>query len=244
MLNEQTLEKLWAMKLHGMAEAYEEQKRQAQVQRLSFEERLALLVDRQWLWKEDRALRRRLQYAGLKQSACIEDIDYRHRRGLDRATIEHLATSEWVRYHQNCIITGPTGVGKSFLACALAHKACRDGYRALYFLLPKLFRAITMAQADGSLMKLLKKVAAAEVLVIDDWGLANTTPRQYREFLELLDDRHGSGATVLTSQFPINTWHELIGDPTVADAILDRLVHNAHHIELQGDSLRKKRKEK
>lgn len=244
MLNEQTIEKLLAMKLNGMAEAYEEHKRSSQAQELSFEERFALLVERQWTWKEDRALRRRLQYAGLKQTACIEDIDYRRPRGLDRSTIEHLATSEWVRHHQNCIITGATGVGKSFLACALAQKACRDGHRSIYFFLPKLFRAITTAQADGSLIKLLKKIASAEVLVIDDWGLANAAPKQYREFLEVLDDRHGSGSTVITSQFPLNTWHEIIGDPTVADAILDRLVHNAHHIQLDGESMRKPRSTK
>lgn len=244
MLQEQTMNKLLAMKLNGMAEGYEEQGRQTRIEELCFGERFGLLVDRQWLWKEQRALRRRLQYAGLKQDACIEDIDYRSRRGLERSSIEHLATGEWIKHHQNCTITGPTGVGKSFLACALAQKACRDGYRALYYYTPKLFRALTMAQADGSLVKLFKKIAKAEVLVIDDWGLVSPGPKAYREFLEILDDRHGSGATLITSQFPINTWHEIIADPTVADAILDRLVHNAHSIELKGESMRKKRKTK
>ena len=244
MLLEQTMNKLGAMKLTGMAEGYEEQRRQTRIAELSFDERFGLLVDRQWLWKEDRALRRRLQYAELKQNACIEDIDYRSHRGLDRATIDHLVTGDWIRHHQNCIITGKTGVGKSYLACALAQKACRDGYRALYFYTPKLFRALAVAQADGSLIKLLNKIAKAEVLVVDDWGLVSPGPKAYRDFLEILDDRHGSGSTLITSQFPVDTWHELIGDPTVADAILDRLVHNAHRIDLDGESMRKKKAKK
>lgn len=242
MLQEQTLEKLYAMKLNGMAEGYEEQLQQTRMGELSFEDRFALLVDRQWIWKEDRALNTRLAYAGLKQSACIEDIDYRSHRGLDRATINQLASSEWVKQHQSVIITGPTGVGKSYLACALAHKACRDGYRALYYYVPKLFREVGMAQADGSLMKLLRKIAKADVLVIDDWGLATLKNQQCRDFLEILDDRHGSAATLITSQFSAKDWHETIPDPTVADAILDRLIHNAYQIELKGDSMRRKKK--
>lgn len=241
MLHEPTMHKLYAMKLNGMAEAYEEQLQQSQMGELSFEDRFAMLVERQWIWKENRALHTRLRYAGLKLAACVEDIDYRHPRGLKRPVIEHMATCEWVKYHQNCIITGPTGVGKSFVACALAHQACRDGYRALYFYVPKLFRELAMAHVDGRITKLLKKIAKAAVLVIDDWGLATLTHHQYRDFLEILDDRHGSGSTLITSQFPISAWHDLIGDPTVADAILDRLVHNAHKIELKGESMRKKR---
>ena len=241
MLHEPTMHKLYAMKLNGMAEAHEEQLQQSQMGELSFEDRFAMLVERQWIWKENRALHTRLRYAGLKLSACVEDIDYRHPRGLKRSTIEHLATCEWVKYHQNCIVTGPTGVGKSFVACALAHQACRDGYRALYFYVPKLFRELAMAHVDGRITKLLKRIAKAEVLIIDDWGLATLKHHQYRDFLEILDDRHGSGSTLITSQFPTSAWHDLIGDPTVADAILDRLVHNAHKIELKGESMRKKR---
>jgi len=241
MLHEPTMHKLYAMKLNGMAEAHEEQLQQSQMGELSFEDRFAMLVERQWIWKENRALHTRLRYAGLKLSACVEDIDYRHPRGLKRSMIEHLATCEWVKYHQNCIVTGPTGVGKSFVACALAHQACRDGYRALYFYVPKLFRELAMAHVDGRITKLLKKIAKAAVLVIDDWGLATLKHHQYRDFLEILDDRHGSGSTLITSQFPTSAWHDLIGDPTVADAILDRLVHNAHKIELKGESMRKKR---
>ena len=245
MLHEPTMHKLFAMKLNGMAEAYEEQLQQSQMGELAFEDRFSMLVERQWIWKENRALSTRLKYAGLKLDASIEDIDYRHPRGLKRSMIEHLATCEWVKYHQNCIITGPTGAGKTFIGCALAHHACREGYRALYFYLPKLFRELAMAHVDGRITKLLKKIAKAAILVIDDWGLATLKHHQYRDFLEILDDRQGLGSTLITSQFPVSSWYDLIGDPTVADAILDRLIHNAHKIELKGESMRKnKRKEK
>ncbi len=240
MLIEQTMEKLYAMKLNGFVDAWNEQRENPQSEDLTFDDRLAILVDRQWIWKENRALNTRLKYAKLRQTACLEDVDFRHPRGLKRATINQLASCEWINHHQNCLITGPTGVGKSYLACALAQKACREGYRALYFYLPKLFRELTMSQADGSLIKLLKKLARVDLLVIDDWGLTPLEADQYRLFLEILDDRQGAGATLITSQYPVNTWHELIGDPTVGDAILDRLAHNAHKLELKGDSLRRK----
>jgi DNA replication protein DnaC len=230
-----------AMKLSGMVEALEEQRKTAEVGAWSFEDRLALLVERQWLWKENRALATRLKYARLRQPACLEDIDYRHHRGLQRSVMEHLAGGDWIQYSQNCLITGPTGVGKSYLACALAQKACRDGYRALYFYAPKLFRELTAGQADGSLPTLLKKIAKARLLIIDDWGLEKATPAQYRDFLEILDDRQSVASTLITSQFPPTRWHELIGDATVADAILDRLIHGSHRIELKGESMRKNR---
>ena len=241
MLNEPTMTKLYAMKLNGLAEAYEEQRGQSRMGELSFDERFAMLVERQWLWKENRALSARLAYAELKEPACIEDLDFRDARGVKRSVIEQLSTCEWIRYHQNVTVTGPTGTGKTFLACALAHKACREGYRAVYFYGPKLFRELTMARADGSLAKLFKKVAKAQLLVVDDWGLAKLDEQHYRDFLEILDDRQGRGATLVTSQFPVNTWHETILDPTVADAILDRLIHNAHRIELKGESMRKRK---
>ena len=239
MLTEPTMEKLYAMKLNGMAEAWQEQRQQPHSTDLSFDDRLALLVERQWIWKENRALATRLQAAHLKQHACLEDIDFRHPRGLQRATVDQLASCEWIRHHRPCLITGPTGVGKSYLACALAHQACRQGFRVRYFYLPKLFRELTLAQADGSLTRLLKKLARIDLLLVDDWGLTPLQPDQYRLFLEILDDR--TGATLLTSQYPVNTWHELVGDPTVGDAILDRLVHQAYKLELKGDSLRKKK---
>jgi DNA replication protein DnaC len=239
MINEQTIHKLYNMKLHGMTEAYEEQRASSSITQLSFEERFAMLVERQWIWKENRSLATRLAYAGLKQSAAVEDLDFRDSRGLKRAQIDQLSTGVWVEHYQNVIITGSTGCGKTFVACALAHKACREGHRTLYFYAPKLFRALALARVDGSLPSLLKKVAKARVLVVDDWGMAKSEESQYREFLELLDDRHGSGSTVITSQFPVDTWHETIPDPTVADAILDRLIHNAHRIELKGGSMRK-----
>jgi len=239
MLYEQTMTKMLAMKLNGMAAALEEQRKTADMAQIGFEDRLAMLIERQWLWKENRSLSTRLQYAKLKQPACLEDIDYRQHRGLQRSTVEHLAGSDWIRYGQNCIITGPTGVGKTYLACALGHRACRDGYRTLYFYAPKLFRALTVAQADGSLPALLRKISRAKLLVVDDWGLEKATATQYRDFLEILDDRHSEASTLMTSQFPPTRWHELIADATVADAILDRLIHGAHRIELKGESMRR-----
>ena len=241
MLHEPTMQKLNAMKLFGMAQAFEEQLQQPQFTELNFEDRLTLLVERQWIDKEDRALRTRLTFSGLKQTACIEDIDYRSARGFKRAQIEQLARCEWVRYHQNCIISGPTGVGKSFIGCALAQKACREGYRSLYFYEPKLLRQLQIAQADGSMVKLLKKIARVDLLLIDDWGISKVHDTQHRQLLEILEDRQGSGSTLVTTQFPVTKWHELISDPTVADAIVDRLVHSAHRIELEGESMRRKK---
>lgn len=241
MLYTQTLDKLHALRWDGMAQALEEQRRQPDIAQLDFEERLALLVERQWLWKENRGLATRLKYAQLKVSACLEDIDYRHPRALKRAHIEQLGAAQWIKEHRNCLITGATGTGKTYLACALGHQACRDGYRAIYYYAPKFFRALQMAQADGSLLSLLKKIARAPLLILDDFGLCSASGKQYRDLLEILDDRCGHGSTLITSQFPVGQWHEVIADATVADAIMDRLVHNAYRIELKGETIRNNR---
>jgi DNA replication protein DnaC len=239
MLYSQTVNKLEALRLEGMIQALEEQRRQPDIVQLDFEDRLALLVERQCLWVENRGLATRLKNAQFKITASLEDLDYRSSRGLKRAQIEQLRASPWVKEHRNCLVTGPTGSGKTYLACALGAQACRESYSTLYFYAPKFFRALESARADGSLFPWLKKLARAPLLIIDDLGLASVTGKLYREFLEVIDDRQGQGATLITSQFPVNQWHEIIADPTVADAILDRLVHNAYRIELKGESLRK-----
>lgn len=239
MLNEQTLEKLYALKLNGMADAFRAQLQQPAHEELSFAERFGLLVDRQWNWKEDARMKRYLQAARLKLPACVEDIDYRTPRGIDRAVLMGLLCCDWVRHHHNVLITGPTGVGKTFIACALAHKACREGYRAFYLRCPRLFQQMALARADGSYGKLLTKLAKVQVLVIDDLGLAPMNDSDRRDLLEVIEDRHGSASTLVTSQLPIEHWHDNIGDPTLADAILDRLIHNAHKITLKGASMRK-----
>jgi DNA replication protein DnaC len=242
MLNQQTMEKLHALRLHGMAEGFRDQPEQAGITELSFEERFALLVDQQWNWRQNQALARRLAKAKLRHRACVEDIDFRSPRGLDRALLRSLTQdSAWVREHQNIFLIGPTGIGKSFLACALAEKACRDGFTAFYTRATQLFRDLALARADGSLRTLLARLARLDVLVVDDWAMAPLADTERRDFLEISEDRYQVRSTILTSQLPVVKWHEQIGDPTLADSILDRLVHNAHRIEIQGESLRKKR---
>jgi len=241
MLNEQTFEKLYVMKLNGMAEALKEQIQHPNMNDLSFEERLALLVDRQWTWKEDRRMKRLLNNAKLKINACIEDIDYKSPRGIDKSVMLRLATCDWIKSAQNIIVTGPTGVGKTYLACALANRACRSGYSSFYTRAPRLFHDLAIAKADGSYAKLMNKLAKSKVLVIDDLGLAPMTESERRDLLEVIEDRHGLSSTIVATQLPIESWHDIIGDPTIADAILDRLVHNAHKINLKGESMRKKR---
>ncbi len=240
MLIHPTLDKLQALKFTGMAEALAEQMNMPDIDTLSLEERLGLLIDREITARENRRLSSRLRRARLKHNAALEDIDYRQPRGLDRALIQSLASCRWVSEHLNILITGPTGVGKTWLACALAQKACRKGHTALYLRLPRLLQEMAIAKGDGRYPKLLATLAKTEVLILDDWGLAKLTAEQRRDLLEILEDRHGSRSTLATSQLPVDKWHDLIGDPTLADAILDRLVHNAYKINLKGDSMRKR----
>jgi len=241
MLNQPTIEKLQAMKLHGMANAFREQLELPGASQLAFEERFGILVDRQWDWKQNRALTRRLQLARFKERGVIEDIDYQHPRGLDRKLMRTLATSEWVRQHHNLLFIGPTGIGKTWLACALAHRACRDGFTASHKRMSELFRELAVARADGSIGQLLVKFSRIDVLLLDDFAMAPLKDPERRDLLEICDDRYQRRSTILTSQVPIAHWHEQIGDPSIADSILDRLVHNSHRIELNGDSMRKKR---
>jgi DNA replication protein DnaC len=223
-----------------MYQALIEQMTMADIGELSFDERLGLLVDRELTERDDRRLTTRLHKAKLRQAACIEDIDYRHPRGLDKALMMRLATCQWVRDHHNVLMTGPTGIGKTWLACALGHKACRDGYSVLYARLPRLLQEMPTAKGDGRYGKVMAALAKTDLIILDDWGLAQFDDASRHDVLELLEDRHGRRATIVTSQFPIEHWHEAIGNPTLADAILDRLVHNAYKLSLKGDSMRKR----
>jgi DNA replication protein DnaC len=242
MVYTQTIEKLKAMRLEGIVQALEEQRKQTNITKLDFEERLALLVERQYYWKENKALAARLKRAQLKiPSACLENVNYRSDRGLKRAQIEQLKAGQWIQNNRNTIIVGATGLGKTYLGCALGQDSCREGFRTLYFYAPKLFRALQIAHADGSLTRFLKHIQKQRLLIVDDLGLGSVAAAQYRDFLEILDDRNGAGATLITSQYPVEEWHQIIGDGTVADAILDRLVHNAYQLKLKGESLRKEK---
>ena len=239
MLTHPTFEKLQALRLAGMARAFEDQQRLPEIGSLSFEERLGLLVDREMTDRENRRLKTRLRQARLRQPAALEDIDFRHPRGLDKSLIAQLSSCHWVDQHHNILITGPTGCGKTFLACALAHKACREGYTVRYLRLYRLFQDLQLAKGDGRYPKLLAALAKTDLIALDDWGLAPPTDEQRRDLLELLEDRHGLRSTLVAAQLPADKWHAQIGDPTLADAILDRLIHNAHKISLKGDSMRK-----
>lgn len=241
MLNHPTLAKLEELRLFGMLRALNDQLQTPDCASLSFEERLGLLVDRELTERQNQRLALRLKRARLRQAAAPEDVDFRHPRGLDRTQFLSLCACTWIQNRDNLLITGPTGVGKTFLACALAQKACREGYTAHYARTGPLLGELTVARADGTHAKQLAALARLDLLVLDDWGLAPLTDMQRRDLLEVLDDRYDRRSTLVASQLPVEHWHEALGDPTLADAILDRLVHNAHKLPLQGESLRKQR---
>jgi len=235
-----TIDKLHSMKLFGISEALEEQINSSSYEELSFEERFGMLVDKEMTYRENRRLsmllrRARFRYPG----ACVEDIDFRTKRGIRKENVLHLAQNDWIRKHHNLIITGPTGVGKTYLACAFGISACRDGISSYYVRLPRLMEELKIARVDGSYIKLLARFARIQVLLIDDWGLNPLTDEERRDLLEIFEDRHKVRSTIISTQYPVSKWHKIIDDPTIADAICDRLVHNAHKINLKGDSMRK-----
>jgi DNA replication protein DnaC len=239
MLSNPTLDKLSALKLSGMCEALKEQHQMPQCQTLSFEERLGLLVDRETLVRQNRQMAARLKKAGLRQEAAVEDIDFRHPRTLDRSVVLSLASCEWIQNRRNCLITGPTGVGKTYLACALTHKSCREGFSARYARVSRLLGEMGVARRDGSYLERLRALSLVDLLVLDDWGVTPLTDEGRRDLLEILDDRYDRKSTLVTSQIPVEKWHEYLADPTLADAILDRLVHNSHRLTLTGESMRR-----
>jgi DNA replication protein DnaC len=243
MLHQHTLDKLHALRLTGMAAAFEQQLAQPTFEELSFEERFALLLDQEILYRDNRRLARLLKAARLRVGACVEDIDYRHPRGIDRSFMSTLASCQWIERHQNLAITGPAGSGKTWLACALGNQACRQGLSVRYVRLPRLFEMLRIAHGDGSYPRLMNQLAKTDLLILDDWGLQKIVAAQRNDLMEVIEDRYGLRATLIAGQLPIEHWHEYIGEATLADAILDRLLHNAHRLPLKGESLRKHHKD-
>lgn len=240
MLMEPTIEKLKSLHLYAMAAAWVAQRGDPSIGEIDFDARLGLLVDAETLARDNKRIARLLREAKLRiPGACMEDIDTSPKREIERSLVKTLATGRWIADHQNVLITGMTGVGKTYVACALAQLGCRTGFRALYRRTPRLFEEIALAHADGTYTRLLAKLAKIDVLVLDDWGLAPLTDVQRRDVLEIMDDRHGARSTVIASQLPVGKWHDHLGDPTIADAVLDRVVHNAHRINLKGPTRRK-----
>jgi DNA replication protein DnaC len=241
-LNEPTMQKLLTLRLGSMAEAWQTQQRDATASALCFDERFALLVDAEYLTRDNRRLGRLLKDAELRiPHACIEDVDTANNRGVDRAMLRQLATETWVTEHLNVLVTGPTGVGKSYIASAIGQAACRRRQRVLYRRVPRLFDELALARADGSYAKVLSRLAKTDVLILDDLGLGSPTEAQRHDLLEVMEDRYGCRSTVVTSQLPVPKWHDWLADPTLADAVLDRLVHNAYKLELRGNSRRKEK---
>lgn len=243
MTQENTLTQLRQLKLTGMAQAFAEQLEQPPLQDLSFNERFALLVDREVLYKTNRRVANLLRLAKLRQQACIENIDYEHNRELKKSQFISLIGCDFIRQHHNLIIAGPTGCGKSYLACALGNQACRQGFSVRYLRLPRFLEEITLAHADGSYGHQLNQLLKVDLLILDDFGLAPAlTPQQRRDLFNLIEDRHQLKSTLITSQLPVKHWHDYIGEPTTADAILDRLLESAHRIDLKGGSMRTAKK--
>ena len=235
-----TLERLHSLRLTGMAEALHQQQIQPQMQQLSFEERLAMLVDHELLDRDNRRLTRLLKAARLRVNACVEEIDYQHPRGIDRAYLTSLTQCQWIERGQNMCITGPTGCGKTWLACAFGNQACRQGHSVRYLRLPRLFEQLRIAHGDGSYTRLMNQLAKVELIILDDWGIQKLNAPQRNDLMEIIEDRNGQSSTLIASQLPIENWHDVIGEATLADAILDRLIHNAHRLQLTGESMRKK----
>ncbi len=239
MLIQQTREHLYTLRLTGMLQALDEQLEQPAMAELSFEERLGIVVDREILYRENRRLERLLRAAKLRVGACVEDIDYRHPRGLEKSRTASLITLEWVRQSLNLCLTGPTGCGKTWLACAFGNEACRRGFSVRYLRLPRLFEMLRIAHGDGSCAKLMNQLLKTDLLILDDWGIQKISAAQRNDLMEVIEDRHGRCATLIASQLPIEHWHDYIGEATIADAVLDRLLHGAHRLNLIGDSMRK-----
>lgn len=241
MLIQPLLDKLGSLKLAGMREGFREQMESAAYRKLSFEERLGMLLDKEWNLRQTRKQTRRMRVAHFREAATIEDLDFAGARGLDRSQVLALTEDEWIRRHLNAIITGPTGAGKTFLACALGQAACRNGVSVRYYQISKLLQKISHARADGSSPKFLEMLAKTQLLVIDDWLRNPLTESHTPDLLEIIEDRYGRASTLLATQIPVSDWHDRLGNATLSDAVLDRLIHNAYRLELVGESMRKRR---